>query len=150
LSSFSRRRRLKLVVSCKCRRENLRSNTKKSDRMMSRSNTNLPYQVYFKAVDIAIAFGLSFLSLSLLLLNRNSSFEELAALPLNYFLFAATPFLVVFSLWHPLIATPIFIVLFVFALLLQKRILKIILMALLLLAWEGYGIICAIQAIKIP
>jgi hypothetical protein len=117
---------------------------------MSRSKTNLPYQVYFKAIDIAIAIGLSFLSAGLFLLSRNVSFEELAALPVNFFFFAVMPFLTVFSLWHPLIATPTFIVFFVLALLIQKRILKIIFMALLFLAWEGYGIICAMQAIKIP
>ena len=104
-------------------------------------------------IDVAYAFGLSFLPYLFLMFSQASNLKGLPSLPelpYTYFLFAVGPFLSLLSLWHTYIAIPIFIVLFSLALVVQRRVIKIILMALLFITWQGYGMMCLTQQVKIP
>ena len=101
-------------------------------------------------VDVVYAFGLSFLPTLVLMISHNTFLEGLSNLPFNYFLFAVSPFLTLLSVWHPFMVIPIFIMLFAIAIVVQRRALKIILMALLFIAWQGYGMLCISQHVRFP
>ena len=118
--------------------------------MKKRSKIRDPYFVEFRIVDVAYAFGLSLLPTLVLMIGQSTLFEGLSNLPFNYFLFAVSPFLTLLSVWHPFIAIPIFIMLFAIAIVVQRRALKIILMALLFIVWQGYGMLCISQHVRFP
>jgi len=116
---------------------------------MTKKESAWPYKIEFKFIDIVCAVGISSLTTFSILLAHDSLSQTLSHFVAYYFLFSLMPLFTLVKLWHPLIALPIFIVLLFLSMVIEKRTLRIILMALLLSIWQGYGMMCAVQGIEI-
>lgn len=108
-----------------------------------------PYGVGFKASDIAAAFGISLLAALAVMLLKGNSLDDLASLPLMYFLFMTTPFLTAFELWHPLIVLPCLLIALITVPAIDRKVLRVISIAAVLTAWQAYGMFCAIKGMRI-